>query len=181
MDLTAGDVQLGLAYGTVDVVDHDPRWLAIGAQLAHQLRDLTGRLAVAVAHVGSTAVPGLAAKPIIDIAIRLAIDVEPEAAIAVLQSAGWTYRGDKGSEGGLLFVAESAPGQRTAHVHVVTYNAASWHNYLTVRDRLRRNPQQVAAYAALKRDLAVRFADDRAAYTAAKADFIARLLRDAES
>jgi GrpB protein len=74
-----GDTALGLAYGRVRLVDSDPRWPGAFRRLAAELRATLGELAVAVEHIGSTAVPGLAAKPILDVAIGLAPGADPAA------------------------------------------------------------------------------------------------------
>lgn len=132
-------------------------------------------LAVAIEHIGSTAVPGLVAKPILDIAVGLSSDADPDQVIARLEPLGWAFRGDKGDPG-LLFVLEDRPAHRVAHMHVVGYGDTRWRHYLLFRDRLRTDPAARTAYAELKRGLAERFADDRRAYTAAKDSFITGLL-----
>jgi GrpB-like predicted nucleotidyltransferase (UPF0157 family) len=77
------------------------------------------------------------------------------------------------SEGGVLFVLESAPGHRIAHVHLVAYGDEAWVRYLAFRDRLRIDAAARESYRALKQRLAERFPDNRAAYTAGKERFIA--------
>jgi GrpB-like predicted nucleotidyltransferase (UPF0157 family) len=173
-----GDSGLGVPYGQVRLADSDPAWPAAFQRLAVRLRAALGVLAIAIEHVGSTAVPGLAAKPILDIAIGLAPAADPDRAIAALQSLGYLFVGDKGDEGGLVLVLEDRPAHRIAHLHVVGYGDAQWHRYLALRDRLRNDPTARVAYAQLKRGLAAKFAGDRPAYTAAKAAFIARLLSE---
>jgi GrpB-like predicted nucleotidyltransferase (UPF0157 family) len=97
-----GDGPLGLAYGKVRLVDSDPGWPQAFQELATELSAALGTLAVAVAHVGSTAVPGLMAKPILDLAVGLAPATDPGRVIAVLERLGYGFRGDKGDTGGLL-------------------------------------------------------------------------------
>ncbi|NUT35187.1 MAG: NUDIX domain-containing protein [Hamadaea sp.] len=167
---------VGLRYGTVRVVDHHDAWAEVAHLHTTAIRDLLHHHAVAVEHVGSTAVAGLAAKPIADVAVRLASHTAPSHVIAALTDAGYLFRGDCGDGGGLLFVAETQPGLRQAHVHVVGYDDPQFERYLAVRDRLRGDPQAAAAYAALKRGLAEQHPDDRAAYTAAKTGFLTGLL-----
>jgi GrpB-like predicted nucleotidyltransferase (UPF0157 family) len=163
----------GLAHDEVVIADADPAWLVQGATLADHLADVLGPSAVAVEHVGSTSVPGLAAKPILDVVIAVAPDADELVVHDPLVDLGYRYEGDKGADGGLLFVWEDRPGHRTAHVHVVRHGDTTWQLYLAFRTRLRADPALRDAYAAYKRDLAARHADDRAAYTAAKAAFIA--------
>ena len=171
-----GGTYLGLTYGQVRLVSGDPSWPEAFQRLAAELRAALGELAVAVEHVGSTAVSGLAAKPILDIAIGLAPGINPIGVITPLQPLGARFRGDKGDEGGLLLVLEDRPAHRVAHLHVVGYGDAQWRRYLALRDRLRADQAVRSAYAQLKGDLAAQFSGDHRAYTAAKAAFIQQLL-----
>jgi predicted acetyltransferase/GrpB-like predicted nucleotidyltransferase (UPF0157 family) len=169
---------LGLERRTVRLVEADPDWPARFEQLAGPLRDALRDDVGAVEHVGSTAVPGLAAKPILDVVIGLTSGATAAAVVARLTPMGYEFRGDKGDEGGLLFVLDDKPDHRVAHLHVVRYDDARWRGYLNFRDRLRRDPRARDVYSALKRELTQRHADDRAAYTAAKSAFIAELLAE---
>jgi GrpB-like predicted nucleotidyltransferase (UPF0157 family) len=170
---------LGLDYGTVALQADagDVRAKAF-ARLAGTLGEVLGSQAGGIEHVGSTAVPGLVAKPIIDVAVALKRDADVADARTRLERAGFEFRGDKGDQGGLLFVLESAPMRRVAHVHLVHEDGTLWRRYIKFRDRLRADESARASYAALKGSLAERHPDDRAAYTAGKEAFIARLLDD---
>jgi GrpB-like predicted nucleotidyltransferase (UPF0157 family) len=161
-----GDTELGLAYGQVRLVDSDSAWPRAFERLAAELRTALGELAVAVEHVGSTAVPGLVAKPILDLVVL------------AIERLGYQFRGDKGDTGGLLFVLENRPAHRIAHVHVVPHGGERWRQYLVFRDRLRIDPDARAAYADVKRSLGEQFAGDRQAYTAGKEAFVAGLLSE---
>jgi 8-oxo-dGTP diphosphatase len=172
---TLGTAPAGLAYGSVQLVDHDPRWFAIAAHHIATVRTALHGHADAVEHVGSTAVQGLPAKPIIDVAVQLHPSADVSAVITALHEEGYLFRGDKQDHGGLLFVAEPSPGVRVAHIHVLSAGDPQWDRYLRVRDRLRTHPGLAARYALLKRDLAAEHRDDRAAYTAAKAGFLHEL------
>lgn len=173
-----GDTRLGLAYGQVVLASNDPGWPGAFRRLAVQLRAALGELAVGVEHVGSTAVPGLAAKPILDVAIGLAPGADPDRVIAALSRWAPGSRGDKGGEGGLLLVIEDRPAHRVAHLHMVGHGDAQWRRYLALRDRLRADPAARDAYGRLKGRLAAQLAGDRRAYTVAKAAFIQQLLAD---
>ncbi|NUT22765.1 MAG: GrpB family protein [Hamadaea sp.] len=168
--------QLGLRYGVVTVVDHDPSWLLVGSEYAAEVAALLDGLAAGVEHIGSTSVPGLAAKPVIDLAVRQAPGVPFASVRDVLTEAGYIYRGDAGPDGGQVFVAESEAWVRVVHLHVVAADDPQWSRYLAVRDRLRADPAAVARYSALKRELAVRYAADRRGYTSAKTEFMRDLL-----
>lgn len=178
METDGGGEVLGLSRGRVRLEDTEAGWPAAFGRLAAALRDALGSEAVAIEHVGSTAVPGLVSKPILDLAVALRRGADIESVIGAFERAGYQFRGDQGDEGGLLFVLEDQPDHRIAHVHVLQYADAQWSAYLTVRERLRADRQTRAAYEALKRRLAEEFPHDREAYTAGKASFIAGLLDD---
>lgn len=167
---------IGLRRHTVQVVDHDPAWASFAADVCRRIREAGGDLIVDIQHVGSTAVPDLPAKPILDLAAAVTtLDVIPEL-IERLAASGYIYRGDGADRGGHLFVWESEPGVRTIHLHIVTQDDIQWTNYIRFRDLLRRNPYLRAEYAELKHDLQARFPDDRESYTDAKRDFILGVL-----
>jgi GrpB-like predicted nucleotidyltransferase (UPF0157 family) len=98
------------------------------------------RDAVAIEHIGSTAVRGLVSKPILDLAVGLAPDADTDRVIERLDALGYAYRGDAGEAGGLIFVLEDEPGHRIAHVHAVQYGDRQWMRYLKVRDHLPDDP-----------------------------------------
>jgi GrpB-like predicted nucleotidyltransferase (UPF0157 family) len=157
------------------LVDGDPGWGEAFARLAAELgRALDG---ATIEHVGSTAVPGLRAKPILDVAVGVASPSERELRRR-LEPLGFVWRGDAAGDGGLLFVLENRPDRRVAHVHVVEHGGRDWREYLAFRDRLRRDAAARAAYVELKEALAARFPHDRGSYTAGKHDFIEALLAD---
>ena len=167
---------IGLQRYTVRVVDHHPGWADLATEACHQVRAAGGNLIADVQHVGSTAVPDLPAKPILDLAAAVTtLDVIP-ALIEKLVALGYIYRGDGGDAGGHLFVWESAPDVRTIHLHVVSHDDAQWRNYLRFRDLLRQDPALRRRYAELKEELRKRFPDDRKSYTDAKHNFIRGVL-----
>lgn len=168
---------IGLKRGTVKVVAYCPDWRDLFEQERRVLQQRIGHLVLDIQHVGSTAVPGLTAKPIIDIAVAVAsITVIPRCR-QPLGFLGYIDRGDGGKEGGYLFVKESAPGIRTHHLHIVTIDDPQWGNYLQFRDVLRANETLRTRYATLKKTLQEKFSQDRKAYTAAKHEFIRDILQ----
>jgi len=128
-----------------------------------------GDVAVAIEHVGSTAVSGLAAKPVID----MVVVVEPrdlQTAVARLVAIGYVHQGNLGVEGREAFGVPE--GERRHHLYVSPTDSEELRAQLAFRDRLRANPALAAEYEVLKRALAVRFRDDREGYTDAKTDFV---------
>ena len=167
---------IGLKRGTVHVVPSDDEWPAAFSQERRRLCECIGHLVLDIQHVGSTAVPGLAAKPIIDIAVSVASPTEMQRCWPLLVELGYLDRGDTGRKGGYLFVKERAPDVRTHHLHMVTIDDPQWANYLRFRDRLRADVALRTEYASLKRKLQERFAGDRQGYTSAKDAFVRRVL-----
>jgi GrpB-like predicted nucleotidyltransferase (UPF0157 family) len=156
------------------IAAYDPRWPARFAHLRDHLAAALGPLALRIEHVGSTAVPGLAAKPIIDLDIVVATPGDLPAVIERLHPLGYTHEGDLGVPGRDAFAAP--PGSPPHHLYACPLGSPALARHLALRDRLRTDPEAAAAYADLKRALAARFHDDRTAYTEAKTAFIDSLL-----
>jgi GrpB-like predicted nucleotidyltransferase (UPF0157 family) len=170
---------LGLKYGTVALTRYNPDWPTAFREEEARLRRVPLPTGCVVEHVGSTAVPGLSAKPILDIAIGCPQTVEVTAVIAAVEQAGYQYRGDAGLAGGHLLVREAAPAVRTHHVHIVDLAGEQWRTYLRLRDWLRANGEARTIYERVKQQLATAHPDDRRAYTAGKARIIASLVLQA--
>jgi len=160
----------------ITVVDYDPAWPAIFERLHLRIADALGSLAVRIEHMGSTSVPGLAAKPIIDIdtVIRVASDLP--AAIERLEAIGYSHRGEiKGGPPGCE-AFDRPPDDPVHHLFVCPLGSDQFLKHLAFRDYLRTHPEARAEYVALKRSLAVRFSHDRIGYTESKTEFILRIL-----
>jgi GrpB-like predicted nucleotidyltransferase (UPF0157 family) len=171
------NASIGLRRHTVRMVPHREVWHALFERELRILLEHVGDLAVDVQHVGSTAVEGLDAKPIIDIALSVRSAEDIPRLRQPLERLGYVYRGDAGSDGGHLFVKESAPEVRTHHLHVVAVGDPQWHRWLLFRDELRADDALRARYSDLKRDLQERFTDNRKGYTDAKDAFVDSVVR----
>ncbi len=173
LDPGAGECVLGLQPGTVRLREYTPLWAELFLIEAADIRDALGELALDVQHVGSTAVPGLRAKPILDIAVAIpANDVVPKCA-APLARLGYLYAARVDLEDDFVFEKGI---ERTHHVHLVALKSRQWSDYIRFRDALRCNPQLVGEYERIKMELGCRFYGNRAAYTSAKAEFIRHVL-----
>jgi GrpB-like predicted nucleotidyltransferase (UPF0157 family) len=162
----------------IEIVAYDPAWPARFAELGQALRAGLGEVALRIDHIGSTAVHGLAAKPIIDIQISV-VDFEPLAAYRQpLERLGYVYRADNPERTKRYF--REPPGRPRTHVHVRRAGSFSEQWALLFRDYLRTHPDAAAEYATLKRRLAIRFRDDRRAYTDAKGPFLWKVIRKAD-
>lgn len=167
---------LGLDYGTVRLTPARTEWAAIAEELVAVIDEALGEQVVAVEHVGSTAVPGLAAKPIIDIAAGVASDTAPDAVMEPLKGLGYEFRGNAGDSGGLVFVLSDRPQHRISHLHAVAHGGSQWHRYVAFRDLLLKHESARLVYEHTKNELAARFPDDRKSYTAAKEQVVRSLL-----
>jgi GrpB-like predicted nucleotidyltransferase (UPF0157 family) len=159
------------------VVPYDSAWPVrfwIESQLLKvALSDLTP----AVEHIGSTSVPGLAAKPVIDLLVGVQSLAAFESHVRRLTQFGYEYIPEyERALPDRRFFKRVVRGLRTHHVHVVERNGLYWMRYLRFRDNLRSNPWLAASYADLKRQLADRFRNDRDAYTNGKSHFVEAVL-----
>lgn len=133
--------------------------------------------AIAIRHVGSTSVPGLTAKPIIDIMVGFAeLASVGQIEINQLERNGYEYRGEAGIPGRLFF-RKGMP--RTHHLHVVKYNSDFWIDHLLFRDYLAAFPETARQYGELKIVLAAKYSRDRERYTDSKGPFICAVLQKA--
>ena len=124
-------------------------------------------------HIGSTAVPGLAAKPIIDIMVGVADVDSALPCLTLLRELGYYYAPYRPEL--MHWFCKPDPAHRTHHLHLVAADSEQFRDKLAFRDYLRSHPETAAAYADLKRGLAVTHRADREAYTAAKTDFVTRV------
>lgn len=157
------------------IVEYDPEWPYEFQRLRDRAQAALGDVAVAIEHVGSTAVPGLPAKDLIDMVVVVASDDDVTAAIERLEAVGYKARGNLGVEGREAF--RWPEGEKRHHLYVSPTSSAELRAQVAFRDRLRSDPAVANEYVALKRELAKRYRDDRLAYTDAKTDFIEATLR----
>lgn len=133
-----------------------------------------------VEHTGSTSIPGLAAKPIIDMLVGLDTLAEFERYRSQLEAIGYVSMPDR-EKAWEIFIPKGPDDARTHYLHVLIKGSPEYENILLFRDYLRAHDEARDAYGALKQELAVRFADDRKSYTAAKADFIVNIIAKARA
>jgi len=167
---------LGLDRGTVRLTRARNEWGELAERLAGEIREALGERAVGIEHVGSTAVLGLAAKPIIDVAVGVGRGVATDTVRSSLERLGYEFRGNAGDSGGLVFVLSDRPQHRVAHAHVVEHAGSQWHRYLAFRDLLLEHESARAVYERTKSDLAAKLSNDRESYQAAKEELVRGLL-----
>jgi GrpB-like predicted nucleotidyltransferase (UPF0157 family)/chloramphenicol 3-O-phosphotransferase len=166
------------SHSPIVVSDYDDEWPTLFEQLASPIRDAVADLNAPVKHVGSTAVPGLRAKPIIDIDVVVTSARDVPVAIARLCSLGYIYQGDKGIPGREAFMWPR--GARPHHVYVVVAGGQPYRDHIEFRDYLREQPEVARQYGELKARLAEEYGNDRVGYTDAKTAFVTGVLRAAE-
>ena len=166
----------------VEIVKYDPRWPVLFDQEAKRLRGvLDPSLIVGLEHFGSTAIPGLSAKPIIDILIAVRSLADAQASfVEVLRNLDYVYWAENPKQDRMFFVKGMPPfgSRRTHHVHVTEADGEMWQR-LAFRDYLRAHPAEAGTYERLKRRLAAEHQTDREAYTAAKSAYVATVMRKA--
>jgi len=160
----------------VRIVVYDPRWPAMYEEERARLTGALGGAVAEIQHVGSTAVPGLGAKPVIDILLGVRRYPLDASQVEALLSLGYEDLGESGIAGRRFF-RKGVP--RTHHVHATVLGGSFWTSHLRFRDHLRSDPGALRDYDRLKRRLAQECGDDRAAYTDAKAGFIQAILGSA--
>ncbi|SFP03170.1 GrpB domain, predicted nucleotidyltransferase, UPF0157 family [Amycolatopsis arida] len=160
-------------------VEYDPAWAARFAELGRALRGALGSVALRIDHIGSTAVPGLAAKPVVDVQVSVA-DFEPlDAYRAPLERLGFHHRADNPERTKRYFREAPGSGRPRTHIHVRRAGSFSEQFPLLFRDYLRAHPAAAERYAEVKRHLAATI-DDRRAYTEAKVPHMWEIIRHAD-
>ena len=165
----------------VQIVPYDPAWPGTYAVEAERLRAvLDPDLVVGIEHFGRTAVPGLAAKPIIDILIAVrSLPTAKATMVEPISGLGYLYWPDNPKPDRMFFVKGMPPygDRRTHHVHITEPAGEMWRRRLAFRDYLRANPDEARRYQALKYDLAARYPADREVYTDAKTEYVEEIYR----
>jgi GrpB-like predicted nucleotidyltransferase (UPF0157 family) len=166
---------LGLESGTVVVVPYDNRWAQLFDEAAAELRAAIGAHIIDVHHVGSTAIPGLAAKPVLDLLVTVPDFERARSLVPMLATLGYEFRPQEEIPDRHYF--RRLRGTTRTH-HLSLAEPDSQHHRVTIafRDALRRNSMLAREYAALKLELAARFPRDRLAYLDGKTEFVLRVL-----
>jgi GrpB-like predicted nucleotidyltransferase (UPF0157 family) len=167
--------------GSIVISDYNPAWPSLFEQECTSLHTALGPLVLTVEHIGSTAVPGLAAKPIIDLQLSVrSLEDARSSCVEPLHALGYAYMPQYEARlPGELFFQKGPSGQWTHNLHVLQGDHPRWRRRLLFRDHLRNHPEIARAYAKLKRDLAAAFDGDFSGYMNAKTAFVAATLAEA--
>ena len=159
----------------VIIEDYNPSWPLLFETLRSRIATVLNELAVSIEHIGSTAIPGLAAKPVIDIDVLLRSSTDLSLAIRRLAELGYEHRGDLGVRGREAFRATSEAVPH--HLYVCPPESREYKRHIAFRDYLRTHAADAEDYALLKRELARKFGSDREGYNQAKSRFVQRILQ----
>lgn len=165
-------MSLGLQHGINRLSAYSPEWPGLFAAEATKIQKVCGQYILAIEHVGSTSVPDMKAKPIVDIAAGVASLKDAEKMIVGMESIGYDYPGDIGIPDDRIFGRD--PDLRKFLVHVVVFNSTQWHHYLDFRDALRNDTKLANNYCKIKTAIVKKHPEGRAIYTELKSDFIHR-------
>jgi GrpB-like predicted nucleotidyltransferase (UPF0157 family) len=158
----------------VRIVDYDAAWPVLADEELCRVKEALGDVAVRLEHVGSTAVPGLAAKPVLDLQLSVAA-IEPRGRyVEPLEALGFLFAPDPESPG-YHFFGKPPDRPRTYHLHVCEAGSEHELRHLAVRDFLRTHDDEAARYAALKRRVVARHPQDRLAYIEGKDEYVSAL------
>ncbi len=171
---------LGLERDKVRLSPYQTAWVKLFKEEKKRLEAVISEGVLDIQHIGSTAVPNLKAKPILDIGVAVKNFEEAFALVSPIESLGYTYRGENGIPRRHYFVKGPAD-NRTHHIHMFEEVNEEWTTHLLFRDYLRTHPETVTAYQTLKEDLAKRYPRDREAYTDGKHEFIQEVLKEARA
>ncbi len=163
----------------VEVVPYNPQWKKSFESESRQIAKVLGKNLVVIHHIGSTAIPNIYAKPIIDLLIEVKdINLVREQTPAMV-GLGYEAMGEYGLVGRRYFRKENPPGIRTHHVHIYEIYSPEIERHLAFRDYMIAHPEQVEQYSHLKQELAQKYPEDIEGYMDGKDEFIKRIERKA--
>jgi GrpB-like predicted nucleotidyltransferase (UPF0157 family) len=155
----------------VELVPHNPEWSILANQEAERILEVLTFPVIGIYHIGSTSVPGIKAKPILDFVLEVKNLEDVISQVKVFEELGYISRGEFGIPGRQFFTRDTN-GERSHHLHVFQHGHPDIERHLVFRDYLRANPEAAREYEKLKEELARRFPNASGSYTEAKSEFI---------
>lgn len=162
------------------IVPYQRGWKDLFEREADLLHSALGEKALRIEHIGSTAIPGMLAKPIIDIMVAVVSLAEAAKLIPVVESLGYEYKPHDTIPERIFFAKESSPEHRTHHLNLTALGSGFWTNQLAFRDYLRAHDEIAAEYVDLKKRIAEQYAQTHQLDPEAKSEFVAQVLELAE-
>jgi len=158
----------------VEIVEYNPKWVTLYTNEKSKILALVGHIAVAVEHIGSTAVPGLGAKPTIDLMVAVHRLSDADKCIKPLGNIGYEYQPEHEDTmpERRFFRKGEPPKEQHYHLHMIEKQSQFWKEHMAFRDYLRTHPETAQQYYELKKELASKYGSDREGYTNAKTSFI---------
>lgn len=169
---------LGLDKNKVVIVPYSAEWAEEFQKEKKRLKNLLKDTALSIEHVGSTSIPGLSAKPIVDIAVAVKHKGTLKSLIPFFSDNGYDVM-DSIETTGEILVRKGSPQLRTHYIHIEVIGSTFWNNHIIFRDYLLEHPDVVKKYEQLKQKISEKYKDERKKYTAAKNAFIQDILRKA--
>lgn len=163
--------ELGTANDEIEVVTHRDKWVAAFESESKRIMLHCSGILTAIEHIGSTSVPGLAAKSVLDIMLGLATGTDGEKLVKPMTDLGYEFLGEYGIEGRYFFVLKHQ-NRTVVHAHGFAITNDNWHRHLFFRDYLINHPDARKEYERIKLKLAEQYRKDRKAYSDGKSDFI---------
>jgi GrpB-like predicted nucleotidyltransferase (UPF0157 family) len=171
---------LGQHKRNLNVVPYQSGWLALYQQEADRLRSALGEEILGIEHIGSTSIPGMIAKPIIDIMVAVHSLQRATIFIPKVEALGYQYKPNDTIPERIYFAKETSPEYRTHHLNLAAIDSGFWKDQLAFRDYLRAHDQMAAEYGQLKIRLAEEYARTRYLDRDGKTEFVTRVLKLAE-
>lgn len=167
----------------IELANHNPKWSSKAkTEIAHIKSTLGNDFIIDIQHIGSTAIPNIKSKPIIDIMIGVtSFDNMEKKLIKPLEAIGYLFWKNNPDKERLFFVKGLPPlgKKRTHHIHITKHNSATWDQHIFFRNYLTKHPSTAKAYETLKITLASKYQQDRESYTQKKESFIKQVLHNA--
>ena len=170
---------MGLDKNKVVLEKHNDKWAEMFRAEEKELRKIFGDLALSIEHVGSTSIPGIMAKPLVDIQVGLRKLEDFEKVRAKFEHEPYSVKPDPSPDEQL--VRKGPEENRIYLIHITAVDSDRFKNTLLFRDYMRAHPDKAREYEALKKELAAKYANDRPMYTASKNDFIQAVLKEARA
>jgi len=166
--------------GPVVIVDYDPDWPVLYETEKQRILETVGDKIFGIEHIGSTAVPGLGAKPIIDIMAGVRDKVNADECLLPLRKISYTDITPEPEDPEWFYCLGKVPHSAGFHLHLMKYQSSTWNRHLVFRDYLRSHPDVAKKYFRLKKRLSKKYGIDRVGYTNAKTAFIQKTVLEAQ-
>ncbi|TET77291.1 MAG: GrpB family protein [Candidatus Heimdallarchaeota archaeon] len=172
-------LMIGLKRGMVKLKPYNPQWKEFFKKEKKLISSVITAFLIDIQHIGSTAIPNIVAKPIIDVAVAIDSLDNIEKIIPPLENIGFIYRGEQGIPDRHMFV-KGGENYRTHHLHVMQKDHYEWNKHILFRDYLKKHPNDAKQYSELKQKLFLKYGNDREKYTESKSEFIQNIIEKAK-